>query len=159
MLQGLLTTRIIQRCIDVLIGRMNANCDTSPSSSSPNSIRVRYSCDTRISERSKTKMGWWFEGLSSLSMYLMERTVKTMIAHKMDNWVINRFLWHYLKPSFPMLGYNSISPQEEMWEVRADYVRLYPESAEGDSGNCCEFFFILWREESWITYSFLHPRG
>jgi len=106
-------TGIIQRCIDVLIERMNASCDTSPASSSPDSIGVRYSCDTRSSENSKTKTGWWFEDLSSLTMYLMERTVKTMIAHKMDNWVISRFLSHYLKSALPMLGYSSISPKKK----------------------------------------------
>lgn len=45
-------------------------------------------------------------------MYLMERIVKTMIAHKMDNLVINRFLSHYLKSALPMLGYCSISPKK-----------------------------------------------
>lgn len=107
------TTGIIQRCIDVLIERMNANCDCSPASSSPDSVGVRYSCDTRSSENSKTKTGWWFEDLSSFSMYLMERIVKTMIAHKMDNWVISRFLSHYLKSALPMLGYSSISPKKK----------------------------------------------
>lgn len=106
-------TGIIQRCIDILIERMNANCDTSPASSSPDSIGIRYSCDTRSSESSKTKTGWWFEDLSSLSMYLMERIVKTMIAHKMDNWVISKFLSHYLKSALPMLGYSSISPKKK----------------------------------------------
>lgn len=106
-------TGIIQRCIDVLIERMNANCDSSPSSSSPDSFGVRYSCDTRSSENSKTKTGWWIEDLSSLSMYLMERMVKTMIAHKMDNWVISRFLSHYLKSALPTLGYSSISPKKK----------------------------------------------
>eukprot|EP01018_Ginkgo_biloba_P011756 Gb_13740 [translate_table: standard] len=106
---------IIQRCIDALVARINACSDISPVSSSPESSGFRYSSDTRSSESSKhgCKSGWWFQDLSSLSIYLMERTVKTMIAHNTDNCVVSRFLFHYLRSSLPMLGYSSISPKKK----------------------------------------------
>ncbi|GLJ32883.1 hypothetical protein SUGI_0662250 [Cryptomeria japonica] len=114
------STGIIQRCIYVLVGKINVKTNVvsfgaslSPvdsSSSSPESSTVRYST---ASSCEATKTGWWFDDLGSLSIYLMERVVKSMIEEGVDNWVLSRFLFHYLRSSLPMLGYSSISPKKK----------------------------------------------
>lgn len=115
------STGIIQRCIHVLVGKINVKTNAvsfgtslstadSSSSSSPESSTVRYSTGSSC-EASKT--GWWFDDLGALSIYLMERVVKSMIEEGVDNWVLSRFLLHYLRSSLPMLGYSSISPKKK----------------------------------------------
>ncbi|KAH9323673.1 hypothetical protein KI387_018312, partial [Taxus chinensis] len=114
------STGIIQRCIDILVSKINVkssvvsfDASLSPlgsSSSSPESSTVRYSTGSSCEV---SKSGWWFDDLGSLSVYLMERVVKNMIEEGVDNYVLSRFLFQYLRSSLPMLGYSSISPKKK----------------------------------------------
>ncbi|MCO5612993.1 hypothetical protein L7F22_067266 [Adiantum nelumboides] len=55
------------------------------------------------------KHNWWFEDMSSLSMYMMERVVMAMQTHCINNKHISKVLLRYLEASLPLLGYSSLS--------------------------------------------------
>ncbi|KAF9679065.1 hypothetical protein SADUNF_Sadunf07G0101300 [Salix dunnii] len=92
----------LEKCVDSLIGRMTTSSEPSPcpSTSSPDSSGVRFSCDTRSTEslkNSSSRATWWFEDLLILSTNLVEMVIKSMVLRKFDHAIISRFLFYYQK--------------------------------------------------------------
>ncbi|XP_062106189.1 BTB/POZ domain-containing protein At3g22104 isoform X1 [Humulus lupulus] len=93
---------VLERCLDSLVGRLSLTCEASPcpSTSSPDSSGVRFSCDTKSTESLKTvfsRATWWFEDLLFLSPVLVEMLGKTMVSRKFDHALLSRFLVYYHK--------------------------------------------------------------
>ncbi|KAI5582809.1 hypothetical protein POPTR_007G118800v4 [Populus trichocarpa] len=93
---------ILEKCVDSLIGRMATSSEPSPcpSTSSPDSSGVRFSCDTRSTESLKNSFSratWWFEDLLVLSTNLVGMVIKSMVLRKFDHAIISRFLFYYQK--------------------------------------------------------------
>eukprot|EP00252_Welwitschia_mirabilis_P012981 TRINITY_DN2868_c0_g1_i4.p1 TRINITY_DN2868_c0_g1~~TRINITY_DN2868_c0_g1_i4.p1 ORF type:complete len:568 (+),score=21.69 TRINITY_DN2868_c0_g1_i4:326-2029(+) len=110
---------LVARLIDAAVLKMkNRLTDVdnviSPVPSSPESFGfgVRYSSDTRSSDRS-CKTGWWFEDLACLGIFMTERIVKRMLAHNMDHNLVAKFLLHHLKSAVPALGFGSLAPKRD----------------------------------------------
>ncbi|KAJ6733797.1 hypothetical protein OIU74_005560 [Salix koriyanagi] len=92
----------LEKCVDSLIGRMVTSSEPSPcpSTSSPDSSGVRFSCDTGSTESLKnscSRATWWFEDLLVLSTNLVEMVIKSMVLRKFDHSIISRFLFYYQK--------------------------------------------------------------
>ncbi|KAK6918916.1 NPH3 domain [Dillenia turbinata] len=93
---------IIKRLFDSLVGRLALTSEASPcpSTSSPDSSVVRFSCDSRSTESLKNSISqatWWFEDLVVLNPNLIEMVVKLMVSQKFDHATISRFLFFYQK--------------------------------------------------------------
>lgn len=102
---------ILERCLDSLVARMTLPSDVSPcpSTSSPDSSGVRYSCDTKSTESLKTvfsRATWWFEDLLFLSPVLIEMLIKSLVSRKFDHQVLSRFLFFYHKSKFITVSSN-----------------------------------------------------
>ncbi|WCJ37676.1 Phototropic-responsive NPH3 family protein [Euphorbia peplus] len=94
--------RVLEKCIDLLIRRIALCSESSPcpSTSSPDSSGIRFSCDTRSTESFKNSFcrgNWWFEDLLVLSPDVVEMITKSMVSHKLDHAIISRFLCYYQK--------------------------------------------------------------
>ncbi|XP_058072964.1 BTB/POZ domain-containing protein At3g22104 isoform X2 [Magnolia sinica] len=95
----------LQKFLDSLVSRIISANDASPPTSSPDSSGFRFSCDTRSTESTKNySRAWWFEDLATLNSDMIEKTVKTMVARKLDHAIISRFLIYYLKSRTPNAG-------------------------------------------------------
>ncbi|XP_059661953.1 BTB/POZ domain-containing protein At3g22104 isoform X2 [Cornus florida] len=96
---------ILQKCLDSLVGRLALSNETSPcpSTSSPDSSGLRFSCDTRSTESFKNsffRTTWWFEDLVTLHPDLIEMVIKSLVSRKFDHSIISRFLFYYQKSRF-----------------------------------------------------------
>lgn len=132
---------ILERCLDSLVGRLGLSLETSPSAStsSPDSSGFRFSCDTKSTESLKNSFSratWWFEDLSVFSPNLIEMVVKSMVSHKLDHSVINRFLLYYHKSRI----YSSSSVEKrKIVETVIDMLYILDRS----SVSCKSLFGIL----------------
>ncbi|CAA3014359.1 Hypothetical predicted protein [Olea europaea subsp. europaea] len=93
---------MIEKCLDSLLGRIASSCETSPcpSVSSPDSSKLRASCDTRSSESLKSsflRVTWWFKDLVQLDIHVIEMLVKSMVSRNLNHSIISKFLFHYQK--------------------------------------------------------------
>ncbi|CAN6481740.1 unnamed protein product [Victoria cruziana] len=87
---------LLQKLIDSLLYKICANSDlicSSSSSSSPETPRRSFDVSTRPS----FSRAWWFDDLTVLSPYIIERTAKSMAAYNIDSVTTTKFLIHYLK--------------------------------------------------------------
>ncbi|KAK6134809.1 hypothetical protein DH2020_031479 [Rehmannia glutinosa] len=105
LLPGVGSLRILDNCLDSLIGRIASSCQTSPcpSISSSDSSGYRLSCDTRSTESFKNsafKTTWWFDDLVSFDTDLIQMLVKLMVSRNFDNGIISRFLFYYQQSRF-----------------------------------------------------------
>ncbi|XP_073058254.1 BTB/POZ domain-containing protein At3g22104-like [Primulina eburnea] len=96
----------LAKFLDCLVKRVASSCETSscPSTSSPDSIGFRFSCDTRSTDGLKNNFArgsWWFEDLVSLDTCLIEMIIKSLVSRNIDNGNICRFLLFYKKSRFP----------------------------------------------------------
>ncbi|KAL5571262.1 hypothetical protein UlMin_020859 [Ulmus minor] len=96
---------ILERSLDSLVGRLALASEASPcpSTSSPDSSVVRFSCDSKSTESLKTMFSratWWFEDLLVLNPVLIEMLVKSMVSRKFDHAILSRFLFYYHKSKF-----------------------------------------------------------
>ncbi|KAM1429372.1 hypothetical protein ACFX2I_045576 [Malus domestica] len=96
---------LVEKCLDTLVARLPLTSEASPcpSTSSPDSSGIRFSCDTRSTESLKTTLSratWWFEDLLVLGPNLVEMLVKAMVSRKLDHVIISRFLFYYQKSKF-----------------------------------------------------------
>ncbi|KAM7274560.1 hypothetical protein ACFE04_016426 [Oxalis oulophora] len=96
---------LLDKCLDSLVNRLTLSSEASPcpSTSSPDSSGLRFSCDTRSTESLKTnfsKSTWWFDDLSFMSPNLIEMVIKSLISRKFDSGIISRFLFYYQKSKF-----------------------------------------------------------
>lgn len=96
---------LLEKCLDCIVGRLALTSEASPcpSTSSPDSSGIRFSCDTRSTESLKTcssRATWWFEDLLVLSPNLVEMLVKSLVSRKFDHVIISRFLFNYQKSKF-----------------------------------------------------------
>ncbi|CAL9136443.1 unnamed protein product [Musa acuminata var. zebrina] len=93
------TSGLMDRILESLAGRITAASDVSPAVSSPESSAFRFSFDTRstMSTKNCNHRAWWFEDLVVLNPAMIEKIVKSMVLHKVDQVLISRFLAHYLK--------------------------------------------------------------
>ncbi|CAL9066891.1 BTB/POZ domain-containing protein At3g22104-like isoform X1 [Musa acuminata AAA Group] len=100
-LPSAISSGILDRIIDSVAGRITTAGvgDTTPSGSSPESSAFRFSCDTRssISTRSGIHRAWWFEDLALLNTDMIQQVIASMVLQKVDNVMISRFLFYYLK--------------------------------------------------------------
>ncbi|KAJ7541602.1 hypothetical protein O6H91_10G066900 [Diphasiastrum complanatum] len=106
-------TRIVQRCADSLAWRVHSSLpdQSSSASSSTGAAEPRFSTASSLS--GSFAHSWWFGDISKLSIYLMERVVKALIASNADNKTLARFLLYYLHHSLPMLGYTSVASKRK----------------------------------------------
>ncbi|MCL7051555.1 hypothetical protein MKW94_026712 [Papaver nudicaule] len=91
---------LLEKCLDFTVAKMVSVCDESSSISSPDSSVFRHSCDTKSTESGKhssSRPNWWFEDLTFLNQYLLEKLIKEMLSRKFDQLTISRFLFHYQK--------------------------------------------------------------
>ncbi|KAI7980744.1 BTB/POZ domain-containing protein [Camellia lanceoleosa] len=96
---------VFKKCLDSLVGRIALASETSPcpSTSSPDSSVIRFSCDTRSTESFKNgffRATWWFEDLVALNPNLIEIVTKSLVLKKFDHAMIGRFLFYYQKSRF-----------------------------------------------------------
>ncbi|CAD5192963.1 unnamed protein product [Musa acuminata subsp. malaccensis] len=93
------TSGLMDRILESLAGRITAASDVSPAVSSPESSAFRFSFDTRstMSTKNCNHRAWWFEDLVVLNPAMIEKIVRSMVLHKVDQVLISRFLAHYLK--------------------------------------------------------------
>ncbi len=113
-------TQLLQRCVNSLAEKacssfsfaaeMMNSC--SPVHAGIESYFASYLVSTpsgTSSHRSSkaASESWWFEDLSTLSVHLMARVVKVMMANRAsDHRVLAKFLLHYLRSALPaVLGY------------------------------------------------------
>ncbi|WOL10379.1 BTB/POZ domain-containing protein [Canna indica] len=101
--QGFLPAAIasgnFDKILDSLAVRITTASDNSPTSSSPESSAFRFSFDTRstISTKSSSQRTWWFDDLALLDPDMIQKVISNLIFRKIDNVMISRFLFHYLK--------------------------------------------------------------
>ncbi|KAL2493931.1 BTB/POZ domain-containing protein [Forsythia ovata] len=119
------SSRILDECLDSLIGRLSSSCETSPcpSASSTDSSEFRLSCDTGSTERMKSslfRVTWWFEDLGAFDINLIEMLVKMMVSKNFDHGIISRFLFYYQKSRFA-----SVSSDEKVKIVETFVEMLY----------------------------------
>ncbi|KAI3928251.1 hypothetical protein MKW98_023852 [Papaver atlanticum] len=91
---------LLDKCLEFTVAKMVSVCDESSSISSPDSSGFRYSCDTKSTESGKhnsSRPNWWFEDLTFLNQYLLEKLIKAMLSRKFDQLTISRFLFYYQK--------------------------------------------------------------
>ncbi|KAF3787741.1 BTB/POZ domain-containing protein [Nymphaea thermarum] len=87
---------LLQKLIDSLLSKICANSDlicSSSSSSSPETPRRSFDVTTKPS----FSRAWWFDDLTVLSPYIIEKTTKSMAAYGIDSVTNTKFLIHYLK--------------------------------------------------------------
>ncbi|KAF3777528.1 BTB/POZ domain-containing protein [Nymphaea thermarum] len=137
---------ILYKIINSMLLKLAANSESSPSSSSPESSSVRFSCDTKSSEFTKNSgQSWWFEDLSGLSTLVIEKFIMEMVRHKIDNLIISRFLFYYFKCRFP-----SSTPIEKL-EITEAVVNLL--SLLDKSSISCKGLFAILRMNSGLALS------
>ncbi|KAJ8465228.1 hypothetical protein OPV22_027780 [Ensete ventricosum] len=100
-LPSAISSGILDRIVDSIAGRITTAGvgDATPSGSSPESSAFRFSCDTRssISTRSGIHRAWWFDDLALLNTDMIQQVIASMVLQKVDNGMISRFLFYYLK--------------------------------------------------------------
>ncbi|XP_065873059.1 BTB/POZ domain-containing protein At3g22104 [Euphorbia lathyris] len=132
---------VLEKCIDSLIRRIAFSSESSPcpSTSSPDSSGIRFSCDTRSTESLRNSFGrgnWWFEDLLVLSTELVEMIIKSMVSQKLDHAIISRFLCYYQKSKF----YSSkTNEKRKVVETIVDMLYIL----NWDSVSCKNLFGIL----------------
>ncbi|XP_028787905.1 BTB/POZ domain-containing protein At3g22104-like isoform X1 [Neltuma alba] len=99
------SSSMLGKCLDSLVGRLVLGCEASPcpSTCSPDSSGLRFSCDSKSTESIKTNFShstWWFDDLVFLSPPNIEKLVQSMLVRKLDQVVISRFLLFYQKAKF-----------------------------------------------------------
>ncbi|MCO5550702.1 hypothetical protein L7F22_004192 [Adiantum nelumboides] len=82
------------------------------------------------SNHCNAKHNWWFEDMSSLSMYMMERVVMAMQTHCINNKHISKVLLRYLEASLPLLGYSSLSIGIEKGDANEKTFREYAQRVQ-----------------------------
>ncbi|KAJ8622285.1 hypothetical protein MRB53_030814 [Persea americana] len=130
---------ILKKCLDSLVGRIALVSDISPSTSSPDSSTgFRFSCDTRSTESTKNSYNRnsWFEDLAVLNIHIIEKMIETMIFRNIDQVIISRFLFYFLK--FQL----SKSPSSEKCKIMEIVVELLF-SLDNCSVSCKGLFGIL----------------
>lgn len=103
---------IIQRCAKALAFRACSSPDSfsDPPSFSSDSLDLNFSSgsnSSRSSVKSPISSNWWFQDLSSLSIYLMERVVRALFKHGIDHKNLAKFLLHYLRSSLPPVQFGT----------------------------------------------------
>lgn len=132
---------LLEKCLDCIVGRLALTSEASPcpSTSSPDSSGIRFSCDTRSTESLKTSSSratWWFEDLLVLGPNLVEMLVKSMVTRKFDHVTISRFLFYYQKSKF----YTAKSDAKRtIAETVIDMLHILDQS----SVSCKTLFWIL----------------
>ncbi|XP_004287910.1 PREDICTED: BTB/POZ domain-containing protein At3g22104 [Fragaria vesca subsp. vesca] len=132
---------LLEKCLDCIVGRLALTSEASPcpSTSSPDSSGIRFSCDTRSTESLKTSSSratWWFEDLLVLGPNLVEMLVKSMVTRKFDHVTISRFLFYYQKSKF----YTAQSDAKRtIAETVIDMLHILDQS----SVSCKTLFWIL----------------
>lgn len=93
---------IFDKILDSLVERIVTVSDTSPMDSSPESVGVRFSCDSTstISKRNSGHRAWWYEDLAVLKIETIKKAIENMIARKLNHVTISRFLFYFLKCEF-----------------------------------------------------------
>ncbi|PWA67779.1 BTB/POZ-like protein [Artemisia annua] len=137
------STGILQKCMDSLVARLVYTSETSPScpsSSSPDSLGIRLSTDSKSTESLRSgflRPTWWFEDLVSiLTPNLVKLLVKSIVLYKFDNGVTSRFLFYYQKSRFV----NATSDEKrEITETIIDSLCLLDQNAV----SCKSLFGIL----------------
>ncbi|CAM6113193.1 unnamed protein product [Calypogeia fissa] len=107
-------SEIIPRCAKALAFRACSSPDSlgfsDPPSFSSDSLDLNFSSgsnSSRSSVKSPISGNWWFQDLSSLSVYLMERVVRALFKNGIDHKNLAKFLLHYLRSSLPPAQFGS----------------------------------------------------
>ncbi|XP_062009526.1 BTB/POZ domain-containing protein At3g22104 isoform X2 [Rosa rugosa] len=132
---------LLEKCLDCIVGRLALASEASPcpSTSSPDSSGIRFSCDTRSTESLKTSSSrstWWFEDLLVLGPNLVEMLVKSMVTRKFDHVTISRFLFYYQKSKFYTVESDA---KRTIAEAVIDMLYILDQS----SVSCKTLFWIL----------------
>ncbi|GKB50042.1 BTB/POZ-like protein, partial [Tanacetum coccineum] len=137
------STGILQKCMDSLVARLVYTSETSPScpsSSSPESLGIRLSTDSKSTESLRSgflRPTWWFEDLVSiLTPNLVKLLVKSIVLYKFDNGVTSRFLFYYQKSRFITA---TSDEKREITETIIDSLSLLDQNAV----SCKSLFGIL----------------
>lgn len=98
----LIPSPVLEKFLDSLVGRLSLAVEASscPSTSSPDSSALRYSCDTKSTESLKTGFLhglWWFEELLVLTPEFVKMAVQLMLKRNFDEVVVSKFLVYYHK--------------------------------------------------------------
>lgn len=130
---------VLDKLLDSMVARMATPTDASPTGSSPESAGFRFSFDTRSTLSGKISghhRTWWFEDVAGLDLQIVERAVNTMVSRKLDNVLISRFLFYYLKVSFANA---SAEDKKKATEMAVDLLF----SLDRSSVSCKSLFGIL----------------
>ncbi|KAG6470472.1 hypothetical protein ZIOFF_071545 [Zingiber officinale] len=139
LLPGSVSSGMLDRVLESVVGRITSVTDASPSGSSPESSALRLSVDTRstISTKNGCQRNWWFEDFLSLSPDMIEEVIKNMVLQKVDHVLLSRFLMHYLKSHVSSASCNKKKAAEIIIDL------LY--SLDGGSSVSCKGLFDVLR--------------
>ncbi|KAL8267750.1 hypothetical protein R6Q59_001548 [Mikania micrantha] len=137
------SSQILQNCLDSIVTRLVFTCETSPScpsSSSPESLGLRLSTDTKSTESLRNgllRSTWWFEDLVNImTPNLVKPLVKSIVLHKFDHGVTSKFLFYYQKSRF----FSATSDEkQEITETIIDSLSLLDQSVV----SCKSLFGLL----------------
>ncbi|KAG1368226.1 BTB/POZ domain-containing protein [Cocos nucifera] len=133
-----ISSGIVDKILETLVGRITTASDTSPRGSSSESSTIRFSCDTRstVSTKSSSYRVWWFEDLVILNSESIEKIIRSMVSQNVDHVMVSRFLFYYIKYKF----FNATSDEKKKaTEIVVDL--LY--SLDRSSVSCKSLFGIL----------------
>ncbi|XP_027108730.1 BTB/POZ domain-containing protein At3g22104-like [Coffea arabica] len=98
--QTMYSLDMLEELLDCLVERLSLYSLIIPYSSLTDSSCIQFSGDFSCQSKgnsSSQASTWWFEDLEFLKVDLFEKAVETMIAKKLDNYVVCAFLLHYQK--------------------------------------------------------------
>lgn len=132
---------LVEKFLESLVGRLNLSVEANscPSTSSPDSSALRFSCDTKSTESLKTVFSngiWWFEELLVLSPKFVKMIVQLMLKRNFDEVVVSKFLIYYQKSKS-----SNATRDEKRKIVEVVVEMLY--ALEHNSVSCKSLFSIL----------------
>ncbi|XP_074562978.1 BTB/POZ domain-containing protein At3g22104-like [Curcuma longa] len=138
---------LLDRVMESVVGRITAVADASPSGSSPESSALRLSVDSRstISTKNSSHRAWWFQDILSLSPDMIKKIISSMVLQKVDHVLVSKFLMHYLKNTVSSSSCNKKRAAEISIEL------LY--SLDGGSSVSCKGLFDVLRVSASLKLS------
>ncbi|XP_019168803.1 PREDICTED: BTB/POZ domain-containing protein At3g22104-like [Ipomoea nil] len=98
----LISPSVLQNFLDCLVSRLSIPCVSSPRTPCSDNSSVLFSGDISVdssrSYASQTK--WWFQDLKFLNIDMLEKVVRTMVSHKLDQTMVSSFLSYYKNMNF-----------------------------------------------------------
>nr|GMD02954.1 BTB/POZ domain-containing protein At3g22104-like [Ipomoea batatas]GMD10205.1 BTB/POZ domain-containing protein At3g22104-like [Ipomoea batatas] len=98
----LISPSVLQQFLDCLVCRLSIPCVSSPRTPCSDNSSILFSGDISIdSSRScASQTKWWFQDLKFLNIDMLEKVVRAMVSHKLDQTMVSSFLSYYKNMNF-----------------------------------------------------------